>query len=163
MAINIKQLYDDLAKFYPISCVEAVVGGTVTEANEPTKVNLSDCITNNFKTDNFEGSFMMYFYDDNLVRINLEVSKNPSYDIKAGKNIIASDLPVIYHPEKPIFLKALTDDEQCKVSVLLDTDGKVYMCVIPNEKISVSGNIINRYAIINISQISAMTFFIKEN
>jgi len=163
VAVLIRQLKDDLAEFYPITCVEAVVGGTLSEATIPTTIELSQYITENFTISDTPGLFRMYQYDSNLLRIVLEVDKNPYYNITpGGNNIIAEGMPVAYYPERPIVLKTLTDDVKSKAVVLWDIDGKVRLCVLPHEEIEVVSNTeIRRSVKIHINQISAVGIRIK--
>lgn len=132
MATTIRQLYDDLAPFYPITSAEAVVGGTITEGTKPTVVDLSYCITANFRLTGDE-FIRIYKYNNVMSRIVVEVSKLDAYAIQPGKNLIAEAIPVTYIPDMTLVMKTLTDDPRWKSSVVFETDGNIYLYTTPYE------------------------------
>ena len=161
MGILIKQLHDDLANFYPISTVDAIVGGSITSAGLPDEIDLSSYITEDFKTEDDSGIFKMLVYSDSFTYIALEVSKNPNYGLKkGGNNIIARGMPVAYFPERPIVMKTLTDDPDSKCEVVWDTDGLVRLVVVPNETVTISNNVVSTTSVVNVNAISAIVLAI---
>lgn len=134
MTTTIRQLYDDLAPFYPITSAEAVVGGSITEGSKPTVVDLSYCIHPNFKL--YGTEFIKLFkYNEIMSRIVVEVSKLDAYAIQPGKNLIAEAIPVTYIPDIPIVMKTLTDDPRWKAVVVFDIDGNIFLYATPYEEI----------------------------
>lgn len=162
MGVLIKQLHDDLAAFYPITTVDAVVGGTITSAGLPDEIDLSSYITDDFKTDDDAGIFKMLIYHDSFTYIALEVSKNPNYWLrKGGENVIAKGMPVAYFPERPIVMKTLTDDTNSKCDIIWDVDGYVRLVVVPNEEVTVNENVVNITQVVDINVISAVAIAIN--
>lgn len=128
--VNIKQLYDDLGKFFPITCVDAVVGGSVSTRSTPKVIDLGSYIS-----EDFSGIFKLYIYDDILKIFEVEVSTE-NFDVSAdSNNIIANGIPVSYYPQEPLVFKTVTDDNTCKANVLLDTDGILSLQLVPRREI----------------------------
>lgn len=160
MSENIRQLKDDLALFYPITCVEAVVGGNLGAGTIPKEIDLTSYLTNNFKaTGNFiilnlykgatDGTYMM--------RINVEVSRNESYSINAiSPNVIAENIPLKYRPAMNVVLKTITDDTTCKATVVLQSDGKIVLYCVPDRIISRNEDTIVDTPTLSMNQVSAI-------
>lgn len=161
MGIIIKQLHDDLAKFYPITTIDAVIVGSVSSGNTPMEIDLSSYIDDNFKTDEDRGSFKMLVYNDSFTYIRIDVSKNSKYAIKkGGNNIIAGGMPVAYFPERTMVLKTITDDPYSKCEVIWDTNGVVRLVVVPNEITIVEDGEVKTETICTVNNISAIGLMI---
>ena len=165
MTTTIRQLYDDLAPFYPITSAEAVVGGSITEGSKPTVVDLSYCIHPNFKL--YGTEFIKLFkYNEIMSRIVVEVSKLDAYAIQPGKNLIAEAIPVTYIPDMPIVMKTLTDDPRWKAAVVFDIDGNIYLYATPYEEMTTDVDIdlkkhVVKKTICSMINISATSIILK--
>lgn len=136
MSIDLRQLHDDLAAYYPITCVQAVIGGNVMGGSSYEETDCSHCIN----TDAFSGSIIGQMYGSTekgrLVIINVDLSVNDGYQFNLdGDIIIATNIGADHY--NPIVFKTITDDTSCKVNVLLDTDDKLKLCIIPNNEVVV--------------------------
>lgn len=135
MSIDLRQLHDDLAAFYPITCVQAVIGGSVMGGASYEETDCSDCIN----TDAFSGSIICQMYGSTekgcLVIIDVDLSVTDGYQFNLDENIIIATN--INSHNIPIVFKTITDDTSCKVNVLLDTDDSLKLCIIPNNEVVV--------------------------
>lgn len=160
MSLNIRQLYDDLAYFYPITCVDAVVGGSISAGLTPEVVDLSSYISGNFS-----GIFKLYIYD-NILRIFVaDITVNEGFNISPdSNNVITTGIPVVYYPQESLVFKTITDDNTCKANVLLDTDGMLKFHIVPRTEITTDsdGNIIKN-KMIDITEIHANAIEIFTN
>ena len=151
--VNIRQLYDDLAYFYPITCVDAVVGGSVSAGVAPKEIDLGSYISGNFS-----GIFKLYIYDDTLYFFDLKATVNEGFNVTpSSNNLIAHGIPVAYYPLEPLVFKTVTDDSTCKANVLLDTNGELSLQIISRADISTNesdgSTVINK--MVNITTIEA--------
>lgn len=161
MGVLIKQLYDDLALFYPITTVDAIVGGNIVNGGVPDEIDLSEYITDDFKTAEDSGLFKMLMYHDSFTVVNLEVSKNSNYALKkGGNNVIAKGMPVAYFPERPVVMKTLTNDPDSRCEVIWDVDGYVRLVVIPNETVTITNGVVSTTPVTHVTAISAVVLMI---
>lgn len=161
MEAYLRQLHDDLCNFYPITCLEAVVGGNIGAGTPPTEIDLTGYITEDFKSEYSE--IKLYKYDDKMTQIVVEVERNPSYDINpTTENIIATGIPVTYIPERDIVLKTLTDDTNCKAVVVFKTTGDISLFCIPEERVDIEGDLVLVNPIMSMNQISSVGIILKE-
>lgn len=160
---NIRQLNDDISKFYPISCIEAIIGGgALTEADDPSEIDLSDCIVEEFAGDEKNSTFKIYRHSNNVNRYEINISRKTDHVMNMGRNLIAKNIPLIYYPDKPILFNTYTNDTKSKCVMMLDIDGRLILNVIPYETYAVTGSNINRYSIIDVWNVSATGIVIKK-
>lgn len=127
--IIVRQLYDDISKFYPISSTDAIIGG-IGQGNNIDTRDFSDLID----TNKFEGAFSIMKLTDNLLWIIADINTKEGTAFKEGDNLITgTSVPLIYIPDTDYVFNSITDGDS-RNSFYLGTDGRLHLFIVPNRR-----------------------------
>lgn len=127
--VIIKQLYDDISKFYPISSTDAITGG-VGQGNNIDTRDFSTLIDSN----KFEGAFSIMKLDDHLSWVIADINTKEGTTFKEGDNLITgTSVPLIYIPDTDFVFNSITDGDS-RNSFYLGTDGRLHLHIILNRR-----------------------------
>lgn len=127
--IIVRQLYDDISKFYPISSTDAIIGGI----GQGTNIDTRD-FSNLIDTNKFEGAFKIMKLNDNLMWIVADINTIENTTFKEGDNLLTgTSIPIQFIPDTDYVFNSITDGDS-RNSFYLGTDGRLHLYIIPNRR-----------------------------